>query len=603
MIGFDTETSLITESDLAPPVACLQFADGQQSRIVHWRDGHEAMSQVFARRIPLVGHNIAYDMACVMRTWPDLAPQIFDHYEGNLIEDTGLNHQLRLVAQGRKVFDPGLDDLAKHYLKIDLDKSNPWRLRFGELRDWPLSQWPRPAIEYALADADIPLRIAREIASRPEPLHDRFRRARAAFWLRLAANRGFATDPARVEAFRLRLQNEYNQIAPYLLDAGLLRWERKGGVWVLVRNTKAAGERLLAERPSTPRTASGQVQLAKDVFDGVRDPYLRAYSHFNSLSKKLTTDVPLMQVPVVHTRFSAIQKTGRTGSRDPNIQNLDRRSGARECFVPRPGYTFACADYGKGELCTWSQVCLWLFGRSALANALNRGHDPHLQIAATIVGCSYAEAETRFEAKDTVVDDSRQAGKVANFGFPGGMGIARFVTYALKQYGVHLTEDMARQLKRTWRQTWPEADQYHSWISSMFVGDRARVTVEQMGGSGRWRGGCGYTDACNTQFQGLLADTGLDAGFTIARACYADPRTALYGGHIVNFPHDEFIVEVLDDRAHDAAHELSYLMNAAAMRWCPDVALRASPLLSERFSKSAKAVYQNGRLVPWRESK
>lgn len=105
----------------------------------------------------------------------------------------------------------------------------------------------------------------------------------------------------------------------------------------------------------------------------------------------------------------------------------------------------------------------------------------------------------------------------------------------------------------------------------------------------------------NTMFQGLAADCAKNAGFLIARACYAEPNSPLYSCRIVNFVHDEVILEIpIDPWMHERAMELARLMKLGADVYLPDVPSVVEPLLAKRWSKKAKPVHgPDGRLVPW----
>lgn len=197
-----------------------------------------------------------------------------------------------------------------------------------------------------------------------------------------------------------------------------------------------------------------------------------------------------------------------------------------------------------------------------------------------------------------MVKDARQLAKVCNFGFPGGLGARGFITYAAG-FGRAVTEDQARALKERWLHQWPEAREYFNRIGAMFPEGVEKATIRQFG-SGRIRGGCFYTEACNTLFQGLGADVAKAAGWGLLKACLTDQASPLYGGRLVNFIHDEYLVEVSDDdQAHDAAVELGRVMGEAGSVYLPDVPVRAEPLLARRWSKDAEPVFQDGRLVPW----
>jgi len=277
--------------------------------------------------------------------------------------------------------------------------------------------------------------------------------------------------------------------------------------------------------------------------------------------------------------------------------------GIRECFVPRPGRVFAQADYSGLELATLAQVCIDLLGRSNLAEALNEGRDPHTDLGALIMGITYDEGAALRKSKDHTFDNARQTAKVANFGFPGGLGPAKLVLFARKTYGVELTEQEARDLKAVWLSKWPEMRDYFAFVNGL-SGERddrgqMRYTLKQLR-SERVRGGATYTAACNSFFQGLGADATAQAGWLISKACYVERSSPLFGCRIVNYVHDEFIVEAPIETAAEAAEELSRLMVLGAKEWIPDVRLQAEPCLMTVWSKDAKTIRDAaGRLMPW----
>jgi hypothetical protein len=574
-IALDTETELITPDVQAPRVVCVQLANDDGATIVHHSEALPILRSLLAE-VHIIGAWIAYDMCCIAATWPELYPTIFDAYEQNRIQDVAINAKLTDIARGKYPQRYGLNDLSMRFRNRPLDKAGPWRLRYDKLRDTAIGYWPAEAQQYALDDAIATWDIWCEVGSHD----DSYRQARADFALRLTSNHGLLTDRDAVNVLEQVLLAKVRGEAQHLEHVGFLR---PNGV----RAMKIAREYAATQGLSD--------SLAKDAIEDCGDIHLESLSRYNALSKKLSTDIPLLRegdTHRIHTRFEVLKETGRTGSSSPNVQNLDRHSGIRECFVPTPGYVFALGDYGKGELCTWSQICLWVLGRSRMANVLNAGGDPHLEIAAMIAGIGYAAALER--RKDLV--EERQAGKVANFGLPGGMGVERFRNYAKKQYGVILSDDMAKAIRNHWYAAW-EGRPYFDWINSLLHGSE-RTTITQFV-SNRVRGNVGYCDCANGFFQALLADAAKHAGFYVARACYAEPSSPLYGSRMVNFVHDEWITEVPEDRAHWAAIEQARIMHERAAAFIPDVTPQVEPLLARRWSKKAEPVYREGLLVPW----
>ena len=265
----------------------------------------------------------------------------------------------------------------------------------------------------------------------------------------------------------------------------------------------------------------------------------------------------------------------------------------RECFVPRPGHVFAAADYSSLELYTLAETCFELLGRSALGDVLNQGLDPHTALAADIMRIDYDAALVLKKSKDKAFDDARQTAKVANFGFPGGLGPASLVGFARATYGVILTEPRARQLKNEWLRRWPEMRAYFEHVNIIRDVDQLYV--------GRVRGGAPYTARCNSYFQGLGADVAKNALWRVVRACYARPDHVLYGCRAVNFVHDEIIMEIPDDeRVHERAMALSDEMVLGAKDLLKHVCPKAEPVLMNRWSKNAESKKVDGRLQVWR---
>jgi DNA polymerase I-like protein with 3'-5' exonuclease and polymerase domains len=244
------------------------------------------------------------------------------------------------------------------------------------------------------------------------------------------------------------------------------------------------------------------------------------------------------------------------------------------------------------ELHALAQICLDLFGHSSLAVSLNAGRDVHLEFALWCAGLEY-DLALKKEHKD-----GRQRAKAANFGFPGGMGVARFIATAASDYGVIFTVEEAQALKKRWLAARPEMPKYFQHFSRLLL-DKEHFTLKQFRVE-RWRGKVGYCDGCNGGFQALTADGAKAALFEVSRACYAVPSSPLYGSRPIGFIHDEILTEVPAERLHEAALEKGRIMREQFDRFVPDVPSRTEATAMLRWSKNAEAVYdERGRLVPW----
>ncbi len=604
MISLDTETCAWLDRPgwRAPPLVCVSLSDGERAWVLHRSDDWiGAVRAALAEGI--VGHHVAFDM-CVIAAAGFPLEEIFAAYAADRITCTMAREKLLDIATGdmarqRKPKGPGyaLDVLCKRRLGVDLDKSTV-RLRYEELYHVPVAQWPEAFRLYAANDAlfDHRLHGAQDLAEGHQNLTDQYRQARGAFWIQLMATWGTTVDLPRLAGLKAEYEEKFSAAGRDLVAAGLARIERKKGGEALTRNVKIAGARLVAsyasqgkDYPHVDGDPNKGPDLSRESCENAQDPALKRYSEYMQLSTKVTKEIPALNHALLHPYYDALVETGRTSCSGPNLQNLPRKGGFRQCLVPRPGHLYVCADFSGFELATLAQVCLDLVGYSKLAEALNAGRDPHAEIAADISGWSYERIREVYKAGEPHTDypqvyDWRQTGKVVNFGCPGGLGAARLVHFAQQSYGVHLTEFRAKELKQDiWAQRWLEMPEYFKRID---------FAVEQHGAieqlySGRLRGGVSYTDACNGMFQGLAADIAKDAGFKLARECYAG---RLAGCRIVNFVHDEYVIEVPEYRALSHAIVIEELLVAAARPWLPGVKLGVEVTISRRYKGDYVAV-------------
>jgi len=648
-IALDCETDLIRPGLLAPPLVCAGIADALDNcELFHHTQARDPIVALLESDELLIGDNVAFDFSVIAAQWPELLPLIFEVYEADRVSDTEIREKLNHIAIGvyrgfmrvdgkTEKLNYSLADLARRHLGVELDKGEGgWQLRFGELRDVPIDWWPKEAVEYAIADPVVTLAVWQRQEEDPRFLEDEFRQTRAAFWLQLMSCWGMIADPEGVREFAKKTQKKYDAIAEELVAAGLMR---KDGT----RDTKATQQRVVAayvkkamdelgvtegqidlqlsveqrqvkkliavngvqakafvEMTAGGKTGKHQPKTDEDVCKRSGDEVLEKYAELSSLKKTISTDIPLLEQAVttpLKVRYESLLATGRTAS-TPNVQNLPTEVGVRECFRPRPGCVYAVSDYSQFELRTWSQVCLKVLGHSKMAEAIKNNVDCHIELARRILGIPYDEALADYKRDPHGrVYKPRQASKAANFGFPGGLGPRSWRHYARKNYGVDVDEDKAFEIYDFWKEAWTESQPYFDWVKSQV--NAPMPAIKQLF-SNRYRGDLTFTEAANGMFQSLAADAAKAAGFLIAKACYVEPDSPLFGCRPVNFIHDEVLVEVPDDeRAHAAAEELARLMVVGAQPFLPDIPVTAEPMLVRRWSKEAKQIRDQGRLVPW----
>lgn len=385
------------------------------------------------------------------------------------------------------------------------------------------------------------------------------------------------------------------------------------------------------------------VATGRDALTESGNELLIEFAEYSESDKIPTTYIPWLREGIgpdgsarpLTLRPNVLLANGRA-SYGGVVQLLPRAGGVRECIIPRPGKVLCSCDFGGLELATHAQSCLWIVGWSKLADALNTGVKVHDALGAKMAGIDYAAFTARVKAGDKAAKNYRQAAKPPNFGFPGGMGAPKLVLQQRKQgpdtvgpdgrkyKGLRfcilvggaqscgdrkLTEwkrkpisptcaaciEVAELIRAQWLEQWPENKPYFEYIGNLVdtVGE-VRQHV-----SGRVRGGVMFCDAANTYFSGLASE---GAKMALCRAAFEEyvvRSSPLYGCRTILFAHDELVVEMDADRAHEAAQRLSEIMVESMKVYTPDVAIEAPPALMPRWFKGADPIYHGGRLVPW----
>ena len=633
LIAFDTETHLIKPGCLAPRLVCLSTYDGETEDLMLREDGiawaHRALRD---SSTTLVGHNVSYDLAVLAAEDSSLLPLIFLALEQGRIKDTQVREKLLFLAQGRLTYDYvnkkqrpsfALATLVKNRFKVDLSASkkgeDAWRLRYNELDGVPLTAWPPAAAAYAMDDAKWtykvyqaqaqPFQCDGRLYAGPDGITNEDEQMRAAWGLHLISVWGIRTDAEQVARLEAELKPQVKKLQDSLKAAGLTKVRKVKGEMKTSKNMAAIRERVKRaygkQQKRPPLTEKGSISTSRETMKDSGDPLLVEYGSSTNAEKLLTTYIPVLkqgtQVPL-NPSYDLLKESGRTSSYRPNIQNVPRAGGIREAYVPREGNVFVACDYSTLELCALAQVCLDLFGWSEMGAAINGGMDLHLAVAASILGIKYEEAVLLRKEGDERVKEHRQLSKALNFGFPGGMGAAAFVSFA-KSYGVALSEERAVELKYQWMGAWPEMQEFFRHVGGLSTMGNDFV-IEQLR-SGRLRGGTNYCAGCNTYFQGLAADGAKNAIWEVMKECYVDVDSPLYGCRPVAFIHDELLVEVPEDieARTAAADRLAEVMVSAMEKWIPDVKISAEPAAMTRWLKGAEEVRDDrGRLLCWEPS-
>jgi len=618
ILAFDTETALITPGKLAPKLVCVSWAlrstlhEHVTTGILH--EPAEILSQVGSwlqaaattDGLLLVGHNVAFDMAVLGAHEPEWLPWIFAAYARGNIQDTQIRQQLIDIAVGdfwmhRRKNGYTLASLSEKHLGIRLSKGeDTWRLRYEELLNVPLEQWPTEAKEYAEKDAEMTYNVFIKQMRSPHCVEGEVpnseQQAAAAFVLHLMACWGVVTDRQHGEKFFAATQQRMKKNQRVLILSGLMR---EAGT----KNLKEIRERIQkALGPKAKTTAKGNIATDEDSLLATGDEQLAALVDYSKAQKldsvwKRFIEQGYDRNTPVQASFHCLVESGRTSCSKPNLQNPHRATGLRECFVPRRGYLYVACDYATLELCTLAQVNTWLFGECNMGKKLCEGVDLHLHFAAQMLNIPYGEASLRLKSGDKEVKQVRQIAKVANFGYPGGMGARGLAAFA-KGYGLDISQEQAEHLRHEWFRAWPEMSDFFKFVSLMVGPDAGSITQFA---TDRVRGQVTFTKACNSFFQGLAADGAKAALFEVSRRCYTQPDSNLFNSRPVMFIHDEIIIEAPEQQAAEAADELAAVMRAEMKKFTPNIPIKTTVAMMDRWYKDADEVRDSkGKLIKWK---
>lgn len=608
--ALDTEGFLITNSEPTPRLVSVAFDTGESPPSVHAANEPgliDRLVHTFEQGAAFT--NAPFDVFVLLREWPELLPFIVAAYERGDIFDIATREKLIDIAEGehfrRGKYDLG--SLAKRRADLEVDKNDPWRLRYGELLGIPVSEWPIEAYTYAVMDpvATRKVYVNQEAYASGQgyfqPAADIAKRHLSLYAQTL---RGIHTDPAQVAQVMGQMLASISERSSALVACGLARWQGKAKPKI-VGNMKVARE--MMSKFSDVRTPKKLISLSEEAMTLAEIPEGHPLDNYRKLQGEkaaFTKNMPPLNCPVIRTRYDECKNTSRTGSSAPNrdkphtldpedwvgtnLQNLPTEGGVRECLIARPGHVFVISDWGGAELVTNAQNQIDVLGFSPLADTLRAGKDPHAEFAAKALGISSAS----FDKQKPEHKEYRNLAKKWNFGRWGGMGDEKFRAILRRDLNIDWPVHKVQHFNEIWKDQWGAAN-YFKWVrnnpSSRVATSKGEVFTKwsmKHHRTGFTKGGCSYTDACNFPFQHLAA---VAAGTALWKLWLAalDPVSPLYGHPTsqVLFVHDENVAEVPVHLAEEALVLQERIMIEAFAEWCPDVPVSVESCISERYKK------------------
>ncbi|MFA4972177.1 MAG: DNA polymerase [bacterium] len=565
--------------------------------------------------------------------------------EGRVL-DTDVLRRLAEIQGAKRAHIRSLADLHRYYGLGELAKDDAVRLTYGQYLGSPVTSYTPEHVVYALSDATATLRLWQRMRERhPDvKLPDVAFCTRKMFCLHLQHCWGIETDPDRVTDLA-RLANEHiadlrGQVQQYgfVRDDGSKCMARiKAAVLCAYRCTpdlhvefykkwpdrekhvslrgwwepdgryvSSAGDAWTdpfgdpspaADQESVcPVTAKGGVATAAWVLRESGDPLLRTFAEYGEWSAVINKDMGFLSQPILHTSW-ALADTLRVISSKPNLLNLRRKAGVRECFRARPGMCIVSIDWKQGEVVTLAEHLVSRYGEWGLAQRVQAGVDDHVLTASTALGLSYDAFAALVKAGDKDAKDMRQCAKIEDFGKPGGMGPETMMRQARAIYGISKPLEFWRRLDEAWKQSHPDVMAHLRGINQLQEPD-GKTYADWIPGTSVFRRGMTYCSAANNPFQSLLAVIAGHVMWLIVQEQYFEPGSPLFGTRVLLHPHDEFLVECRPEQAHDVAARLEQLMTEGLGYYLPHVPIGADACAMVLWSKDARAVYKDGRLWP-----
>jgi hypothetical protein len=539
------------------------------------------------------------------------------------------------------------------------DEPTNIRTGYGALIDIPHSQWKKEEIDYAKEDALLVKGLFYSQMRKTNALHsqknihfleDLCRQTYADFVLGYASTHtGMMIDESFLTIEDQILQQREEELVKQLVEMELMVRAKNGKAtrkvdrlveifeYVYATLNTPRKDRLLTDTKAIATheeaTESLIFMMEKSDID-FKEILEKLYvlDEYKTVSKLRSTYLENFKKAIdtadhrLRFRFNGYGAgTGRTTSSEPNLQNLPRSGRVRQCLKAKEGHIFGLCDYSNAEMRTLSQIHLDEGRKSLLAERYQQDphFDPHLFVSASFCGVTYEQALEYYADKSHPLykdlKEKRNLAKVLNFGLAGGLGSEAFISYA-KGYGFKgdkllKRKDVDKSIK-AWKEVYPEMKQYFEARSASIPkkDELLSKTAKWHEGtfeacypyprSGRYRYCDGYTNGCNAPFQGMASDGAKNALILVFEECLFDDTSALFGSRIVNFIHDEIIIEIpVDDidenhytiKGKAAVDRLSELMKLGMEIMTPDIQAVCETTLSYRWDKEAHSPIKGDR--------
>lgn len=350
-----------------------------------------------------------------------------------------------------------------------------------------------------------------------------------------------------------------------------------------------------------------EVADAIDLYLGIDNPFLRAYTFLNGARKLLSTYIygiidainPITKR--VHPNFNSYgaESSGRYSSSGPNFQNIPKDKklqvlglGAyslRKCIEADYGRKFIIADYSGIELL----ILAVLAEDDKLLDMILRG-DIHTTVTIEVLGYAKITPENKKKHPHVLWRDGAKTMSYAIAYGTGGKNLSETLNISLASEGFKITIQQGEELIEKWYKLFPKTAAYleamgdavqkngyvtdvwgrrRTWDTSTFINKWKRLAARREG-----------------QNHGIQASS---ASMTKRAIELIWNRLDRKKARIVICVHDEIVVEAVDHYAAQAAQIVKECMEQALKEILPEVAdivgtyegTSVAPAISERYDK------------------
>lgn len=337
-------------------------------------------------------------------------------------------------------------------------------------------------------------------------------------------------------------------------------------------------------------------------------PIIGQYLEFKQL-KKLTTSYGEkflkhvhLETGKVHTDYFQILKTGRISSTNPNLQQIpqeEKRKGYRQCFVPAKGYSYVICDYSQQESriladVAQEQVMIDFFKNgdgdmhSLTASRMfqvpvSKNQNKELRHIGKVLNFSIAYGASAHKIQDAFQIPLKEAESFIEKFYKAYPALRPYFTKEqekAKRYGYVLIDDITN--RRSWIPFHKEFKLYHNYITLAKLRNTTDSIPKVVWSKYFKYKGEIERDAQNFRIQGIGASMTKLAAINFRKWTLSNSVDAT----IINFVHDELLIECKSEIVDFVADKLKFYMEQAGKDLLKhkSVDILASPIIAQYWA-------------------